>query len=299
MLPIVFHPSYTVQLASQYRFPMAKFGRIFEHLVSEGIVTTEAAIKPVPVPREWLELVHSPSYVSKVFGHCRESEAVRQIGLPLSTPLVYRSRLAVAGTIRAGRLALDCSIACNIAGGSHHAFRDHGSGFCIFNDVADAIRILQSENLIDRALVLDLDVHQGDGTATIFADDPSVFTFSMHCSSNFPLRKRKSDRDIGLPRGTGDEKYLAVLRVELDSIISKWRPDIVFYNAGVDSHMEDKLGLLALTDNGIADRDLMVLSTCHSESIPIAAVVGGGYSDDIDQLAHLSLIHISEPTRPY
>ncbi len=265
---------------------MAKFGRIFEHLVSEGIVTTEAAIKPIPVPRKWLELVHSSTYVSKVFGFCRESESVRRIGLPLSKSLVYRSRLAVAGTIQAGRLALDSSIACNIAGGSHHAFRDHGSGFCIFNDVAVAIKVLQSESLIERALVLDLDVHQGDGTATIFSDDPSVFTFSMHCSSNFPPRKKKSDRDIGLPRGTGDHKYLAVLRAELDSIISKWTPDIVFYNAGVDSHVEDKLGRLSLTDNGLADRDLMVLSTCHSENIPIAAVVGGGYSDDIDQLAY-------------
>ena len=170
-------------------------------------------------------------------------------------------------------------------GGSHHAFADHGAGFCLFNDVAVAIRVLRSERLIERALVVDLDVHQGDGTAAIFRDESEVFTFSLHCEANYPPSKETSDLDIGVPPGTGDNVYHSVLATHLPALLADHRPDIVFYNAGVDPHADDKLGRLALSDGGLARRDRTVIETCREAGVPTACVVGGGYADDLDHLA--------------
>jgi len=285
-LPVVFHPAYVAPLPSDHRFPMEKFGRLFERLVAEGVVTVETAVEPMPAPRGWLELVHTPDYVSGILEQRLEPGAARRIGFPLTAALARRSQAAVGGTVQTGRLALEHGLACNTAGGSHHAFSTHGSGFCVFNDVAVAIRVLQAEGLIDTALVIDLDVHQGDGTAEIFADDPSVHTFSMHCAVNFPLRKQRSDRDIALPRGTGDDAYLETLGSELGSLLPGKRPDIVFYNAGVDPHVDDRIGRLSLSDAGLAARERMVLERCCAAGVPVAGVVGGGYSDDLDALAN-------------
>ena len=284
-LPIVHHPAYRAPLPEGHRFPMEKFARLFEVLLADGVVGAKEAFEPQPAPRAWIELAHTPAYVGAVFDQTLDQAAVRRIGLPVDPDILARSRAAVGGTLAAARLALAHGIACNTAGGSHHAHSTHGAGFCIFNDVAVAIRVLAAEGLIGRALVIDCDVHQGDGTAEIFAGDDTAFTFSMHCSANYPASKRRSDRDVALPPGAGDAEYLAALEAELSVLVPSVQPDIVFYNAGVDPHRDDSIGRLALTDSGLRAREKMVLETCLDAGIPIAAVIGGGYADDIDALA--------------
>ncbi len=284
-LPVVFHPAFVAPLPANHRFPMGKFGELYRHLIAEQVVRLEDVVEPRPAPRSWLELAHTPTYVTGILEQRLEPAAVRRIGLPLSPALAARSTAAVGGTVQTARLALEHGLACSTAGGSHHAFSTHGSGFCVFNDVAVAVRVLQAEGLIDRALVVDLDVHQGDGTAEIFAGDTGIYTFSMHCAVNFPVRKQQSDRDVGLPRGTGDAQYLATLERELTQVVDQARPDIVFYNAGVDPHEDDRIGRLALTDAGLAAREHLVLGHCRAAGIPVAGVIGGGYAEDLAALA--------------
>ena len=203
-----------------------------------------------------------------------------------------RTCTAVGGTILTAKLALQQGLACNTAGGTHHAFPGYGSGFCIFNDLAIALKVLQRQGLIRTALIVDLDVHQGDGTAFIFRADPSVFTFSMHCDVNFPGRKQQSDLDVPLPENTSDAAYLEALRSHLPSLLARLQPDLVMYDAGVDVHRDDRLGKLALTDEGIYKRDRTVLQTCTTAGIPVACVIGGGYGDDMNALIYRhSLLH--------
>ncbi len=284
-LPVVFHPDYTVPLSPGHRFPIGKFGRIKDVLLEDRVIAPSDLVEPVPASQAWLTLAHDEAYVDAVMALALDRRAVRRLGLPLSDALVRRGRAAVGGTVLAGRLALTHGIACNTAGGSHHAFAGHGAGFCLFNDVAVAIRVLRGEGLIERALVVDLDVHQGDGTAAIFRDEPETFTFSLHCEANYPPAKEASDLDIGVPPGTGDAVYHSVLATHLPGLVAHHRPDIVFYNAGVDPHAEDKLGRLALTGEGIARRDRYVIETCRAAGVACACVVGGGYADDLDRLA--------------
>lgn len=284
-LPIVFHPDYTIPLPPGHRFPMGKFGRIKDMLVEDGVVDHDQLHRPEPASRDWLTQAHTAEYVDAVLNLTLDRKAERRIGLPLSGPLVTRGRAAVGGTVHAARLALEHGIACNTAGGSHHAFTDHGAGFCLFNDVAVAIHVLRLEGRVARALVFDLDVHQGDGTAEIFQDDADVRTVSVHCEENYPHTKEISDLDIGIPAGTGDGVYLSVIASHIGPAIEDAKPDIVFYNAGVDPHAEDKLGKLSLTDEGLAARDRCVIQACIDAGVPVACVVGGGYADDIDQLA--------------
>ena len=284
-LPVVFHPDYTVPLPPGHRFPIGKFGRIKDVLLEDGVIPSASFVEPTPASREWLTLAHDETYVDAVLTLALDRRAVRRLGLPLSDALVRRGRAAVGGTVLTGRLALEHGLACNTAGGSHHAFAGHGAGFCLFNDVAVAIRVLRAEGLIKRALVVDLDVHQGDGTAAIFQDEPEVFTFSLHCEANYPPSKETSDLDIGVPPGTGDDVYYSVLATHLPALLADHRPDIVFYNAGVDSHADDKLGRLALSDGGLAKRDRTVIETCREADLPTACVVGGGYADNLDRLA--------------
>jgi len=203
----------------------------------------------------------------------------------MTAPVAMRSRCAVAGTALAARLALEHGAACNTAGGSHHAARDGGAGFCVFNDVAVAARLMQEEGLARRILVIDLDVHQGDGTARIFENDPSVFTLSVHCEQNWPRRKAVSDMDVGVERGTGDASYLKIARTAVVDALEASRPDLVFFNAGVDPHKEDRLGLLDLTDAGLQQREAMVFDEVLRRGVPIVGVLGGGYSRDLDALA--------------
>jgi acetoin utilization deacetylase AcuC-like enzyme len=263
---------------------MPKFGRLFAYLGEAGLVLPEQVRRPEPAPRGWLELAHTPGYVTAVLEQRLDAEAERRLGLPVSPALALRSRCAVGGTVLAARLALEHGLACNTAGGSHHAHAAFGSGFCVFNDVAVAARTLLADGLIGKALVVDLDVHQGDGTASILEHDPRVVTLSVHCRTNFPARKQQSDLDVALDPGSGDELYLAMLEAVLPPLLERVRPDLVFYNAGVDPHESDRLGRLALTDRGLKTREAFVLRTCLDRGLPLACVVGGGYSSDIEEL---------------
>jgi acetoin utilization deacetylase AcuC-like enzyme len=283
--PVVHHPAYVTPLPAQHRFPMPKFGRLLTYLRETGLVLPVQEFMPEPAPRTWLELAHTPDYVGGILEQRLDEAAIRRLGLPLSPVLALRGRCATAGTILAARLALEHGVACNTAGGSHHAFAGFGAGFCVFNDVAAATRLLLAEGLIGKALVIDLDVHQGDGTAAIFAGDPRVVTLSVHCRANFPARKQQSDVDVALDAGTGDVDYLAVLEALLPPVLDRVRPDLVFYNAGVDPHADDRLGRLALSDAGLAARERYVLDVVRERGLPLACVMGGGYADDLDVLA--------------
>lgn len=291
-LPVVYHPDYVAPLPEAHRFPMPKFKLLHDWLLTQNIIEPSQVYQPKLPPRELIELVHTPEYVEAYCNGTLEYKAQRRIGLPWSEALVTRTCTAVGGTILTAKLALEYGIACNTAGGTHHAFPSYGSGFCIFNDLAIAARILKREKLVDTILIVDLDVHQGDGTAWIFRDDPSVFTFSMHCETNFPSRKQTSDLDIPLPVGLDDDGYLQVLARYLPDLLSQVKPDLVLYDAGVDTHVSDRLGKLALSDLGIYRREMMVLSTCSAAGYPVAAVIGGGYAKDIQSLvARHALLH--------
>lgn len=292
---LVHHPAYTVPLPAQHRFPMGKFAGLIEHLRAAGLAEPDRVMRPVPAPRAWLELAHAAGYVGEVLEQRLPIDALRRLGLPMSPQLALRSRAAAAGTLLAARLALEHGLACNTAGGSHHAFAGFGSGFCVFNDIAVAASVLLAEGSARRVLVIDLDVHQGDGTAAIFRGDRRVFTLSVHCRANFPARKQQSDLDISLDAGTGDRPYLAVLQATLPALIGRLRPDLAFYNAGVDPHRHDRLGRLALTDAGLAEREALVLDACRSGGVPLACVVGGGYAPSLDALVarHAILHHVA------
>ncbi|HEY9598778.1 MAG TPA: histone deacetylase, partial [Cyanophyceae cyanobacterium] len=233
-LPIVYHPDYVTPLPEGHRFPMSKFGKLHELLLSDRVAIPEQFHSPNIPPTSWIELIHTPDYVQAYCEGTLDPKAQRRIGLPWSPALVNRTCTAVGGTILTAQLALDCGLACNTAGGTHHAFPSYGSGFCIFNDLAIAARVLQKLGLVQTILIVDLDVHQGDGTAFIFQDDPSVFTFSMHCEVNFPGTKQTSDLDVALPVGMEDDAYLQTLAHYLPDLLSEIQPDLVLYDAGVD-----------------------------------------------------------------
>jgi acetoin utilization deacetylase AcuC-like enzyme len=286
-LPIVHHPAYVAPMPEGHRFPMSKFGRLMAHLLAERVALPAQVRVPELAPVAWLEQAHAAQYVSAVLAQTLDEAAVRRIGLPLTPEVARRARAATAGTVLTARLALEHGLACNTAGGSHHAFHGHGSGFCVFNDVAVAARVLLAEGALARVLVVDLDVHQGDGTAAIFADEPRVFTFSMHCRTNFPLRKQTGDLDLALEAGLEDAAYLRLLAAHLPGLLEEVRPDLVFYNAGVDPHADDRLGRLALSERGLERRERFVLEACLKAGVPVAGVIGGGYALDPDLLARL------------
>lgn len=291
-LPIIHHPNYVAPLPEGHRFPMPKFGKLYEILLKDGIATLDQIHRPDRPPNAWIELAHSPDYVERYCTGTLSPKEQRRIGLPWSPALVERTCMAVGGTILTAKLALEEGIACNTVGGTHHAFPSYGSGFCIFNDLAIAARVIQSLGFAQQILIIDLDVHQGDGTAVIFQDDPSVFTFSMHCGVNFPGTKQQSDLDVSLPEGMEDDAYLQTLAHYLPDLLSQVKPDLVLYDAGVDTHGGDRLGKLALTDTGIFRREMQVLSTCLAGGYPTACVIGGGYCTDFDTLAYRhSILH--------
>mgnify|MGYP006275847643 FL=1 len=291
-LPIIYHPDYVTPLPPGHRFPMAKFSLLQDILLADGVIQAQQVYQPELPRREWLELIHTPDYVKAYCEGTLAQKAQRRIGLPWSPELVRRTCLAIGGTILTAKLALEQGIACNTAGGTHHAFPDYGAGFCIFNDLAVAPAVMLALGLVKKVLIVDLDVHQGDGTAFVFQDDPRVFTFSMHCGDNFPGRKQKSDLDIPLAKGLDDDGYLQILAKSLPEVLNAVQPDLVFYDAGVDPHVDDRLGKLALSDRGLYRRDRLVLSTCLAQDYPTACVIGGGYSDDLTSLAQRhSLLH--------
>lgn len=297
MLPIVHHPGYVPPLRPRHPFPMSKYGCLRELLIARGLLSPGGYVAPKAASAAQIAMAHDASYVDRVFSMTLEAHEVRRIGLEQSERLVERVRLSSAGTLLAGWLALGNGIAANGAGGSHHAAVAHGAGYCIFNDVAVAIRNLQAQSAIRRAMVIDADVHQGDGTAEIFADDPSVFTVSIHADKNFPARKQVSDIDLGLPDGTGDAEYLAALEGLLARAFDACDPEIVFYNAGVDVHGDDRLGRLALSDEGIRARDRAILGAVTERGHPVVGVLGGGYAPDPEILARRHLIMFEEAAR--
>ncbi len=253
-----------------------------EALLSSGVLQAEELVPAELVEVEALLRVHTRRWVDAVLGNQLDDAELRRLGFPWSQELVLRSLASVGGTCAAGRRALVEGIGGNLAGGTHHAFADHGEGYCVFNDIAVSIRMLQAERAIRRALVVDLDVHQGNGTAAIFATDPEVFTFSMHGEHNFPFRKQRSSLDVGLPDGAGDDVYLDVLARHLPRVLEAARPDVVYYQAGVDPLAEDALGRLSLSHAGLEARDTFVLEAARRSGLPVVVTLGGGYARPLD-----------------
>lgn len=289
--PIVHHPAYTADIPAEHRFPMQKYRRLAEICVADGLAPA-GFIVPEPASAAELSLAHDPAYVDAVLALAVPPAIEREIGLPMNETIVRRACAAAGGTILTGRLALAHGLATNTAGGSHHARSDQGAGFCTFNDVAVAIRVLMAEGRIGTALVVDCDVHQGDGTAEIFLGDANVTTLSLHAEKNYPVRKRQSTIDIGLADRTDDRAYLAALDEILAPLLDRLHPDIVFYNAGVDPHADDRLGRLSLSDAGLAERDRLVIGAVRGRGIPLAGVIGGGYGADVDPIARRhALLH--------
>ena len=277
------HPDYVAALPPGHSFPMDKYGLLMLALADRGAEFAEHV--PEPMPREWIEAVHDIAYVDAVFGGTLTREVERRIGFAVTPGMLRRSRLVMGGTYLAARLALDLGFAANTAGGSHHALPATGAGYCIFNDIAVAGARLLAEGRIGKLAVVDLDVHQGDGTATIFAGRDDVVTFSMHAAKNFPVRKAASTRDVELPDGMADDAYLDVLATELPAFLDAARPDLVIYQAGVDPHVDDRLGRLALSDDGLTCRDRFVAAACIARELPLASTLGGGYGTDRAKVA--------------
>ena len=286
---------YAIPLPPGHRFPIEKYGMLRDRVLAEGLVPPDRMHEPARVPPDDLLLVHTADYVARLTSGGLTAAEERRIGLPWSEHLVERSYRAVGGTCEAAGAALDHGVAMNLAGGTHHAFPGYGEGFCVFNDVAVAIRALQRDGRIMRAAVIDLDVHQGNGTHAIFAGDASVFTFSIHGGKNFPFHKQAGSLDIELADGTGDTGYLDALRAALPRVLAAGRPDLVFYLAGADPHEGDRLGRLAMTFDGLARRDAMVLEACRDVGIPVAITIAGGYGRDIaDTVAiHLQTVRLA------
>lgn len=279
-LAVVHHPGYTIDLPAGHPFPMGKFS-VLRALLDGGPFEFFEAPE---ASRAALDRVHAAGYLDALETQTLSAEAQRRMGFAWTPALWRRTRLGAGGTLRAVELALARGLACNAAGGTHHAFRDFASGYCILNDLAAAS--LHARALgVGRVLIVDCDVHQGDGTASILADEPEVFTFSIHCEKNFPHRKQTSDLDVGLPVGTGDEGYLAALADSLPWLLDHFQPELVLYDAGVDVHADDRLGHLKLSDQGIARRDRYVIEHCRQRGLATACVIGGGYDRDLDRLA--------------
>ncbi len=283
-LPIVHNPVHPASQSRPRRFPSGKYRRLAEILVEDGLAAPGGFLVPDPAPAAWLALAHDADYVDAVLTGTVPEDIEREIGFPVTEPVADRARMSVGATVLAGELALARGIACTTAGGSHHARYQQGAGYCVFNDVAVAARVLRRKGLITRVLVVDLDVHQGDGTARILAGEADMITYSVHGARNYPVRKAASDCDVPLPDGTDDGPYLDALRQTLPGMLAAARPDLVFYNAGVDPHQDDRLGRLALTDAGLAARDKLVIATIRERGIPLAGIMGGGYGDDIEAL---------------
>lgn len=276
-------------LPDNHRFPMRKYSRLRERLLAENIIPPQDLLIPDGATDEQLLRVHTSAYLKRVAEGTLNSKEIRRIGFPWSPELVERSRRSVGGSLAACHSALEGGVAVNLAGGTHHAHPDWGSGFCVFNDVAVAARDLLALGLSDSIAILDCDVHQGDGTAAIFARDPHVYTFSIHGASNFPFRKSTSDLDIALPDGTGDTHYLQALEAGLQLALDDSKASFAIYLAGADPYLADSFGRLSLTKQGLRQRDELVFSACHQRNLPVAVVMSGGYAPDIEDIVDIHL----------
>ncbi|MEC7528674.1 MAG: histone deacetylase [Pseudomonadota bacterium] len=289
MIPLVFHPIYSqLDLPERHRFPIEKYVGIRDALTARGIETSRF-ITPEPISDDELIRYYSSEYVDALTTGTLDPKAMRRIGFPWSLQLIERTRTAVAGTRLTAQLALEAGKALNLTGGYHHAFSDFGSGFCLFNDLYIAAKTMQQDKNIDNVLIVDLDVHQGDGTAKLAENDSDIFTLSIHGEKNFPYRKQHSDIDIGLAKGTEDDEYLTVLEQALTIALRQFQPDAIIYDAGVDVHINDDLGHLHITTEGVYQRDCLVFNMAERLGVPIAAVIGGGYQRDIDALVDVHL----------
>ena len=296
MLKIAYHPIYKHHLPDGHRFPMEKYDLLPQQLVYEGTCNEDNFFEPEIPNNKYIFLVHDAAYVSDLLNITLDQKAARKIGFPLSEELIAREMMIANGTMKASEFAIKYGVAMNIAGGTHHAFTNKGEGFCMLNDQAIGARYLQEKGLANKILIVDLDVHQGNGTAEIFQNNNTVFTFSMHGKSNYPFHKEKSDLDIALENGTEDVAYLSILKETLPNLITKQQPDFIYYLCGVDVITTDKLGKLSLTIEGCKERDRFVLQTCKDLSIPVMCSMGGGYSPDIKIIidAHANTFRLTQ-----
>ena len=278
MLHVVHHPAYVSPATTDAAFRFDKYGLVMDALRESGVAFT--LHQPEPMPRAWMEAVHDPAYVDEVMALSVPPEKERRIGFPVTDRVMRRSLLSPGGTWLAAKLALAHGYGANAAGGSHHALFDTGAGYCVFNDLAIAAHRLIAEDDVRSILIIDLDVHQGDGTASLLAGRSDIFTLSIHAEKNFPVRKARSTLDIGLPDSVADADYMAVLADALPRILDDFAPDLILYQAGVDPHVEDRLGRLALTDAGLDARDRFVMRQAKARAIPLASTMGGGYGAD-------------------
>ena len=296
-MKLFYSDTFELPLPETHRFPMAKYG-LLRQRITESDLDVELLIPPAATDEQLL-LVHTPEYVEKVKSGNLTKVEQRRIGFPWSEKMVERSRRSVGATIAASFAAAEESIAFNLAGGTHHAFADAGQGFCIFNDVCVAARTLQRDGMINTALVIDCDVHQGNGTAAITRSDTTIVTVSMHCSENFPFKKTESDFDIGLPPGTGDEVYLETLENALHQSAGRMIPDIVFYLAGADPFEGDRLGRLSLSEEGLRSRDRMVFDFFADRSVPITTCMAGGYAEDVNKIVDLHFETVAQAAKRF
>ena len=288
---------FVLPLPDGHRFPMAKYARLRERLAVEGIIGPADLQEALPASWDELALVHTAGYLKDIEHGTVPADVQRRIGFPWSPQMVERARRSVGATIQAARAALAEGAAANLAGGTHHAFSDRGEGFCVFNDVAVAARVLLAEGAVRRVAIIDCDVHQGNGTAAIFAGDPSVFTFSIHGAHNFPFRKETSDLDVTLEDGATDPEYLDLLERHVPHVLDSQKPDIVFYVSGADPYEGDRLGRLKLTVAGLRRRDACVLGHCSARRIPAAVTMAGGYAAEIDAIVTIHANTIAEASR--
>jgi acetoin utilization deacetylase AcuC-like enzyme len=280
MLKIAWSESYVLPLPANHRFPMSKYEVLPQQLLHEGTIALENLFNPGPAAKETILAVHDVQYWDQLNNLSLPNQAIRRIGFPLTRPLIDREITIAQGTVECCDYAVKHGVAMNIAGGTHHAFTDRGEGFCLLNDIAIAARALLNKGQARKILIVDLDVHQGNGTAQIFRDEPAVFTFSMHGANNYPLQKEQSDLDIGLPDFTDDTFYLKTLETNLNNLLESIAPDFIFYQSGVDVLATDKLGRLNITREGCRQRDRLVLQAAKVNHIPLVASMGGGYSPD-------------------
>ena len=286
---------FVLPLPRGHRFPMEKYALLRDRVVEAGLGGRESLLVPPPATDQQLATVHEPDYLTRVQAGKLSTQEVRRMGFPWSPGLVERSRRSVGGTIAAGRAAMEDGIAVNLSGGTHHAFPDRGEGFCVFNDVAVATRVLAQEGLARRLAILDLDVHQGNGTAAVFAGDPSVYTLSVHGANNFPFRKEVSDLDLELPDSAGDEAFLTAVEHGTRTALSAAEPDLVFFLAGADPYQNDRLGRLMVSKEALVARDRFVFEECRTRGTPVAVVMGGGYAPRIEDTVeiHLNTVRVA------
>lgn len=296
MLKIAYDSIYKYELPEGHRFPMEKYELLPEQLLYEGTVTNDHFFGPGPASEDLILLTHTTTYFEKLKAQQLDKKEIRKIGFPMTPMLIERGTHIAHGTYLGAKYAKQFGVAMNIAGGTHHSFSDRGEGFCVFNDIAIAANALLKEFLVKKILIIDLDVHQGNGTAKIFEDNPNVFTFSMHGEKNYPLKKEQSNLDIGLPDKSGDSAYLNKLNETLEPLLDQVQPDFIFYLSGVDVLETDKLGRLNLTLKGCKQRDRVVLESCKRHHIPVMVCMGGGYSQQIRHIieAHANTFRLAQ-----